>query len=197
MLAMNKQQPPELTADEIEALSRNQIRKVSTFKESCRYIFSKRTRFTLQIALSWFVFGFEMYGIMFLMPLEFSRTTSMPLIFILIITVVQVGAVAFGARLVENRWFGRKNFMIVSQAVTTIAIVILLFLMMNSPIASVVFIAIGLVATNIKSLVSYPFMTEMYPTHVRGTASSMAGFTCRIASIIAPALTVGTWKISP
>jgi len=151
-------------------------------------------RRTIMLAFLWFAAYFVIYGYSVWLPSLYVRVGHLPpansLFLTVLIGIIVIGVISTSAWLVEK--IGRKPSLLIGFAITTAAGAYgwVMTTMIGDTSWPVLFTTGCLIALGISipAAVLYMYTAELYPTRMRGFATSSASSLARLASVLSPFL---------
>lgn len=152
----------------------------------------QKQKITLLIWGCWFSTSFIYYGIIIYLPLILQKMGSSQLnengmnhgiLQIFTSNFMELMSILGAAVLIENKFFGRKNSMIVFFSVTALITMMMYFLKDH---LFMVWVTIARISISLTFVFCFQYTSEVYDTGVRTTGLGMANGIGRIGGIIMP-----------
>lgn len=152
-------------------------------------------RTTFQMSFAWFSAGFNYYGLLFILPRTLSSKTddSQVLGSLLLVNLLQLPSAVVPALLMEIKFIGRKNILIICSVVQLAFCLACTF--EKDEFNFQVFVTILTFSGLIYFDMLYPYTSEVFDTSIRGTGFSFASSWARFAGFLSPFALLGLHNI--
>ena len=157
---------------------------------------------TILLWFNWFTSSFVYYGIVIFLPLTLSKLNNNPkdltesndnLAKLLISTAIELISVFCAAFLIEFKYFGRKNSMVVFYFLSSIAISLVYI---DNSKRFIIWATLAKVLLSMTMIFCYQYTGEVYPTKYRTTGIGFASGFGRFATIFMPVCYLGLIQVS-